>query len=536
MSNSPLATGTITTRRRPIDSVEYVEENGNGKVNIGQHHHHHRRITSSVNSLMRPGRYLSRWIFGALMLLMISTMFVKIILIHLFLRVNATMTSHHDFLQLPRHVMHEQNREIWANLGSDKYYKCIDRSSIKTRGKSMSNGYILVHANGGLNQMRSGISDMVAVAKLMNASLVLPMLDHKSFWTDPSEFKDIFDWQHFRKSLEDDIEVLESLPPSVANVKPFLKAPVSWSKASYYNRDILKILKRHKVIEFTHTDSRLANNGIPDSIQKLRCHAMYEAIRFTEKIEQLGTKLVNRLKENGEPYIALHLRYEKDMLAFTGCNHNLTQKEAEELRKLRYRTKHWKEKRINGTEKRVLGLCPMTPREAAIFLEAMEYPSNTKICIVAGDIFGQNGLKALQERYPNVYYHSNLATEQELKPFMQRHNQLAALDYILALHADVFLYTYDGNMAKAVRGHRLFQGFWKTINPDKQNFVRLMDEMDNKKLTWKEFATQVRGLHVNRTGAPNARVVGHSPKLEENFYANPFPGCICLRPKHEKSR
>ncbi|XP_070682596.1 O-fucosyltransferase 7-like isoform X2 [Malus domestica] len=384
--------------------------------------------------------------------------------------------------------------------------------------------------------MRAGICDMVAVARIINATLVIPELDQRSFWKDSSNFSDVFDEDHFIKALANDVKIVKKLPKELASGPRALKLFRSWASMDYYQDEIASLWEVYEVIRASKADARLANNNLPLDIQKLRCRACYEALRFTPQIEAMGKLLVDRMRSFG-PFIALHLRFEKDMLAFSGCTQDLTPSEADELRIIRENTKTWRNKEINSIEQRSSGYCPLTPRETGIFLSALGYPPNTPIYIAAGKIYGDSRMADLLSRYPILKSKETLASVEELEPFTNHASQMAALDYLVSVESDVFIPTYPGHMAAAVEGHRRFLGHRKTINPDRKALVSLFDKLEQGTLEeGKTLSNRVVQMHRKRQGSPRKRR-GPAPGLrgkdklrsEEPFYENPLPDCLCRK-------
>ncbi|XP_024022872.1 O-fucosyltransferase 7 isoform X1 [Morus notabilis] len=426
--------------------------------------------------------------------------------------------------------------KLWKPPSNRDFIPCAE-PGLNYTPPAESRGYLLVHTNGGLNQMRAGICDMVAVARIINATLVIPELDKRSFWQDSSNFSDVFDEDHFIKALANDVKVIKKLPKELANATRAVKHFRSWSGMEYYEDEIASMWEDYQVIRAAKSDSRLANNNLPPDIQKLRCRGCYEALRFAPRIEAMGKLLVERMRSYG-PYIALHLRYEKDMLAFSGCTHDLSADEADELRMIRETTPYWKVKDIDSREQRSKGFCPLTPKEVGIFLTGLGYPSNTPIYIAAGEIYGGDSRMAdLQSRFPLLMSKEKLASVEELEPFRNHASQMAALDYIVSVESDVFIPSYSGNMARAVEGHRRFLGHRKTISPDRKALVRLFDKLEQGTMSeGKSLSYRISEIHRRRQGSPRKRkgpISGTKGmdrfRSEEAFYVNPLPDCLCRK-------
>ncbi|KAL3647296.1 O-fucosyltransferase 29 [Castilleja foliolosa] len=367
--------------------------------------------------------------------------------------------------------------DIWKSNFSSFYYGCSNRGPhyappVRER---FSNGYLLIATSGGLNQQRTGITDAVVVARILNATLVVPELDHHSYWKDESDFVNIFDVDWFISYLSKDVPIVKRVPEKVMRSMdrpPYTMRVPRKSEPGYYLEQVLPILLRRHVVQLTKFDYRLSND-LDEDLQKLRCRVNYHALRFTKPIRNLGQSLVTRMRRMAKRFIVVHLRglllfevllvasdassgltqgFEPDMLAFSGCYFGGGDKERHELAQIRKRWDTLPE--LSPDEERARGKCPLTPHEVGLLLRALDFNNNTYLYVASGEIYGgEETLRPLKELFPNFYTKEMLASE-ELKSLLPFSSRLAAIDYIVCDEGDVFVTNNNGNMAKILSGRR----------------------------------------------------------------------------------
>ncbi|KAH8512211.1 hypothetical protein H0E87_009434 [Populus deltoides] len=470
-----------------------------------------------------------------------------------------------------------------------------------------NNGYILVTANGGMNQQRVAVCNAVVIAqslnptlvsvcnavviaRLLNSSLVIPRFMYSSVWRDVSQFSHIYQEEHFINYLTPDIRIVKELPKelqsldleAIGSTVTDVDVPKE-SEPSFYLKSILPILLKNRVVHFVGFGNRLAFDPIPFQLQiqetgalllqRLRKHAThpgsldhYLTGPFAEP--NLKGKVAHAVKASR--YLAIHLRFEIDMLAHSLCEYGGGEEERKELEA--YREIHFPAlthlKKTTELRSPALlrseGLCPLTPEEAVLMLAALGFRRKTHMFIAGANIYGgRSRLTALTSLYPNLVTKEKLLSATELKPFMNFSSQveiwsvyrkksesshacafliyavivwnwalratrfipqrLAALDFIACTASDAFAMTDSGSqLSSLVSGFRIYYGGGKmpTIRPNKRRLADIF--MKNNTIEWKIFEQRVRKA-VRQTKhvfeRPKARSVYRYPRCKE---------CMCL--------
>ncbi|PIN09125.1 hypothetical protein CDL12_18292 [Handroanthus impetiginosus] len=380
---------------------------------------------------------------------------------------------------------------IWKHsYKGGEWRPCISKSS---KGLPESNGYIFVEANGGLNQQRTSICNAVAVAGYLNATLVIPNFHFHSIWRDPSKFGDIYDEEFFIKALENDVQIVDTIPAyimerfdyNMSNVYNFrIKA---WSSIKYYSETVLpKLLEENN------------DGGSEVLIMVLVCRRLmmvcvqfkqYSSLPFWYKLCFHFYTIHVTLAWN----ILLHL-----FLCAWGFS---------------------SEKQYHDDS--VVGL----------MLRGMGFDRSTSIYLASGKIYDSERYMApLLEMFPLLQTKEMLASAEELAPFQNYSSRMAAIDYTVCLHSEVFVTTQGGNFPHFLLGHRryLYGGHSRTIRPDKRKLALLFD---NPNIGWKSFKRQMLNMraHSDSKGIQLKRP-------NDSIYSFPCPDCMCKVNKTEDSR
>ncbi|XP_019226441.1 PREDICTED: uncharacterized protein At1g04910 isoform X3 [Nicotiana attenuata] len=434
----------------------------------------------------------------------------------------------------------QESSKLWEEPypQASSWKPCADKTSpqVVRAGKPRNiTGYILISANGGLNQQRVAVCNAVAVASLLNATLVIPKFLYSNVWKDPSQFGDIYQEDYFMDMLKDEVNIIKELPPNLklldVEAAGSLITDADLSKEATpdeYIKKILPLLLRNRVVHFLGYGNRLGFDPLPYELQRLRCKCNFHALKFVPKIQKTGSLLVRRIRrydfarstldkqllgnlmprvdhsaaEGPSKYLALHLRFEIDMVAYSMCEFGGGETEIRELQT--YRQVHFplllerlKESKSHSPEElRRMGKCPLTPEEAALVLAGLGFKHGTYIYLAGSDIYGgRSRMQALTTLYPNLVTKENLLTPSELAPFRNFSSQLAALDFIACATSDVFAITDSGSqLSSLVSGFRTYYGggHAPTLRPSKKRLAAILSR--NKTIGWNSFEEKIRKM------------------------------------------
>ncbi|KAL6523646.1 O-fucosyltransferase 31 [Orobanche gracilis] len=468
---------------------------------------------------------------------------------------NAPKPRHSRLLRsaLQREIPGKRKADLWMPLANQQLKPCGVSASTMSSLPEKSQGYIQVFLDGGLNQQRMGICDAVAVAKTLNATLIIPHLEVNPVWQDTSTFMDIFDVDHFINVLKDDIAIVKDLPDeyywstreyyaTAIRATRVKTAPVRAS-AHWYLENVLPLLQSYGIAAIAPFSHRLAFDNMPEEIQRLRCKVNFQALVFVPHIRSLGNALVSRLRHSpttnalgrtnylrnsGESkdgqgtgkFVVLHLRFDKDMAAHSACDFGGGK--AEKLALAKYRQVIWHGRVLNSQftdeELRSRGRCPLTPEEIGLLLAALGFDNSTRVYLASHKVYGGEArISTLRRLFPFMEDKKSLASSEERAQIKGKASLLAAVDYYVSMHSDIFISASPGNMHNAVVGHRTYDNK-KTIRP---NLALLGQLFLNRTLNWPEFENAVVEGHKNRQGQLKLR------KPEQSIYTYPAPDCMC---------
>ncbi|KAH6800027.1 O-fucosyltransferase family protein [Perilla frutescens var. hirtella] len=339
-------------------------------------------------------------------------------------------------------------RRLWGKVNALEPFVpyANPRSTPYLAPNEQNNGFIYAKIQGGFEMIRTSICDLVAVARLLNATLVIPeiqqSLQSKGISSNFKSFAYLYDEEHFMEALANDVIIVKNLPSNLMEGRkrkqyPIFK-PQGGSSPNFYLREVLPKLKSSKAIGLIINNGGCLQPILTSSLveyQRLRCRVAFHVLRFRAEIMEVAHQMVARLRGSGQPFLAYHPGLKRETLAYHGCA-ELFQDVHTEL--IQYRRAQMIKQglikegvTVDSYARKGNGSCPLMPEEVGLLLRAMGYPPRTRIYLAGSETFGgQRVLIPLRAMYANLVDRTSLCSKQELANMIGWETQLPMDSYV----------------------------------------------------------------------------------------------------------